>query len=103
MEIKHVEKKNCQDSAGAVNPQEEWQGCHRSIRVGCSRVGTSHYLCQEQEIQGDNPSPGCRGGEQVPGVGIDEAGPRHRNGPPDRQSRAVGRWIWVKWHCWGRG
>lgn len=51
---------------------------------------------------GMTPTLGTR---HVPGVGIDEAGPSHSygGGAPDRQGRDVGRWSWVKWHCWGRG
>lgn len=60
MEQRKVEKNhvvNCQDSVGAVNPQGEWQGCLRSIRVGSSRQGTSHHPSQEQEIQGELGQP----------------------------------------------
>lgn len=96
-----MEKKNCQDSAGAVNPQGQSQGHQGGVQqaghipppqLGAGYLGTT----------GTTPALGTR---HVPGVGIGEAGPRHSygDGPPDRQGRDVGRWIWVKWHCWGRG
>lgn len=84
-------------SAGAVSGPSGWGPAGRAHPTTPTMSRISY-----PGATGTTPALGTR---HVPGVGIDEAGPSHSygGGPPDRQGRDVGRWSWVKWHCWGRG